>query len=73
MVEPFQLSPHSADRYIWKWTANGNYSASSAYRAIFYGMTSLIGAKFVWGASVPPKVKFLFWFALHGRLWTVER
>jgi hypothetical protein len=24
-------------------------------------------------ASVPLKVKLFFWFALHGRLWTVER
>ena len=22
---------------------------------------------------MPPKVKFFFWLALHGRLWTVER
>jgi len=65
--------PHSSNRFIWKWTANGNYTASLAYRAFFTGMTSLIGAKHVWRAAVPPKVKFLFWLALHGRLWTAER
>ena len=73
LVEPVQLSPQVADRYIWKWTSSGNYSTSSAYRAFFCGMTSLIGAMFVWRASMPPKVKFFFWLALHGRLWTVER
>ncbi|XP_066391907.1 uncharacterized protein [Miscanthus floridulus] len=30
-------------------------------------MTALVGAK------VPPRVKFFFWLALHGRLWTAER
>jgi len=40
-------SPRVADRYIWKWTPSGNYSASSAYRAFFFGMTSLLGAMFV--------------------------
>jgi hypothetical protein len=26
----------------------------------------------VWRASVPPKVKFFFWLALHDHLWTAE-
>jgi len=71
-LETFQLSPHTSDRFIWKWTASGTYNASSAYRAFFIGMTSLPGAKFVWRAAVPPKVKFFFWLALHGRLWTAD-
>jgi hypothetical protein len=73
MVDDIQLQPHVPDRFIWKWTANGEYTASSAYRAFFVGMTSLVGAMDVWRASVPPKVKFFFWLALHGRLWTAER
>ncbi|XP_066342265.1 uncharacterized protein [Miscanthus floridulus] len=36
-------------------------------------MTTLAGAKQLWKAAVPPKVKFFFWQALHGRLWTAER
>ena len=71
--EGIQLQLHAPDRFIWKWTGNGEYTASSAYRAFFIGMTLLVGAKDVWRASVPPKVKFFFWLALHGRLWTAER
>jgi hypothetical protein len=32
----------------------------------------MLGAKDVWRTSTPPKVKFFFWLALHGRLWTAE-
>jgi hypothetical protein len=32
----------------------------------------MLGAKDVCRASTPPKVKFFFWLALHGRLWTTE-
>jgi hypothetical protein len=33
----------------------------------------MAGAKELWRAIVSPKVKFFFWLALHGRLWTTER
>jgi hypothetical protein len=36
-------------------------------------MTSMLGARHVWKAAVPPKVKFFFWMELHGRLWTADR
>jgi hypothetical protein len=35
-------------------------------------MTTLVGAKHVWRSTVPSKVKFFFWLALHGRPWTAE-
>jgi hypothetical protein len=72
-LEVIQLSPLDSNRFIWKWSENGAYTASSAYRAYFTGMTALVGARHVWKSAVPPKVKFFFWLALHGRLWTVER
>jgi hypothetical protein len=34
---------------------------------------TLLGSRELWRANVPPKVKFFFWLALHGRLWTAER
>jgi hypothetical protein len=49
------------------------FYVSLAYRSFFIGRTTLKGAKEVWRAAVPPKVKFFFWLALHGRLWTAER
>lgn len=63
------LQPLECDRFIWRWTLDGTYSASSAYRAL----SSLLGAKELWKASVPPKVKLFFWLALHGFIWMAER
>lgn len=36
-------------------------------------MTSLPGAKELWRSRAPPRSKFFFWLALHGRLWTANR
>jgi hypothetical protein len=66
-VESIQLQPGVQDRFVWKWSGAGDYSSSSAYQA-----TTMLGAKDVGHASTPPKVKFFFWLALHGRLWTAE-
>ena len=73
MLQDVQLRPLEYDRFIWRWSADGQYSVRSAYRAYFVGWTSMAGAKELWRAAVPPKVKFFFWIALHGRLWTAEQ
>lgn len=39
------LDPSTPDRFIWKWSSSGSYSASSTYRAFFCGSTELLGAK----------------------------
>lgn len=44
-LESVQLRPLVGDRFIWRWTPDGTYSASSAYRSFFLGMSSLLGAK----------------------------
>lgn len=73
LLRSVQLNPLQADRFVWRWSADGKYSASSAYRAFFVGSTSLLDAKELWRTKAPPKVKFFFWLALHGRLWTAAR
>jgi hypothetical protein len=72
-LDAVELDPLQADRFVWKWLADGKYSASSTYRALFAGSTLLLGAKELWKTKAQPKVKFFFWLALHRRLWTVER
>lgn len=67
------LQPLQSDRFVWKWSADGNYSVSSTYRAFFVGSTALCGAKELWRTKAPPKVKLFFWLALHRILWTSDR
>ena len=73
VLRDVSLNPMQEDRFVWRWSADGKYSASSAYRAFFVGSTSLLGAKELSKAKAPPRVKFFFWLALHGRLWTADR
>ena len=42
-------------------------------QSLLHWWTNMAGAKELWRAAVPPKMKFFFWLALHGRLWTAER
>jgi hypothetical protein len=42
-LQNFHLSDEP-DILIWKWSSNGEFSSSSAYRAMFLGRTSLAGA-----------------------------
>jgi hypothetical protein len=72
-LENVQLRPLEANRFVWRWTTDGQYSVSSAYRAFFTSWTTLLGSRELWRANVSSKVKFFFWLALHGRLWTAER
>ena len=67
------LDQTRSDRFVWKWSADGKYSASSTYRAFFAGSTVLLGARELWKTRAPPKVKFFRWLAFHGRLWTADR
>jgi hypothetical protein len=67
------LDDLTSDWFVWRWSADGTYSASSAYKAFFIEMTSLRGARELWKARAPPKCKFFFWHLLHDRLWTTAR
>ena len=68
-----QLRSDVEDDITWKFEANGEYSASSAYRAQFLGSTSTTMNKTVWKVWAPPKVKFFSWLAIQNRIWTVDR
>jgi hypothetical protein len=70
MLDDVQLSQANLDKIIWRWTMGGEYSSSLAYHAFFIGAIPLLGAEELWRASAPPKVKFFFRLALHGRIWT---
>lgn len=60
------------DRITWRWTANGEYSASSAYNAQFIGASIPFNANKIWMAKTEAKCKFFAWLALHGKTLTAD-
>jgi len=60
------------DRAIWRWTADGVYTASFCYLAAFQGAIACFSWKLTWKSWPPPKVKFFIWLAHLDRCWTAE-
>jgi hypothetical protein len=61
------------DTFSWSLDESGEYSAASAYGAMFFGSVALPGAKLVWKTAAPPRVRYFFWLTLHGWCWTRHR
>ena len=66
------LSPEP-DKLVWRWTANGVYSAKSAYLASFHTSANSAAWKLIWKSWAPNRVKFFHWLADLDRCWTAER
>jgi hypothetical protein len=75
ICQSIDLTSGISDPFVWKWTADGEYTAASAYRVFLFGTMELAGAREVWKAPapLPPKIRFFFSLVLRGRLWTAER
>jgi hypothetical protein len=71
-VADIQLSDQP-DRTMWRWTANGEYSAKSAYTMLHTGSTPFSDHKLVWKTWEPLRVKIFLWLALKRRHWTRDR
>lgn len=68
-----QLDASAPDKIIWNWTANGEYSASSAYQAQFIGSEKLELKPLIWKPWAPQKCKFFAWLVTKNRVWTSDR
>ena len=68
LVHDFHLDDQAEDNIIWKHASNGIYTASTAYKAQFLGLTLSPMDRMVWKAWAPPKVKFFAWLALQDRI-----
>jgi hypothetical protein len=71
-LRKFYLSDQP-DRFIWKWSPTGEFTSSSAYRALFPGRTPVAGAERIWKIQAPGRCRFFGWLVLHGRCWTSHR
>ena len=73
LVHDFHLDDHVEDDIVWKHADDGQYSAATAYKAQFLGLTHSPIHHMVWRACPPPKVKFFAWLTLQDRNWTADR
>ena len=71
-LQDVQLTPDMADSIRWRWTADGQYSARSAYQIQFEGLHRSNFADLIWRNKVQPKVQFFTWLALRGRCSTAD-
>jgi hypothetical protein len=60
------------DTISWRWTADGQYSTSSAYKIQFSSNYSKMNLCPIWKANVEPKCRFFAWTLLHKRILTVD-
>ena len=61
LVQNVQLTD-SEDEIRWKWTADGNYTAKSAYIIQFSGAYCTFDAKAIWRAKTEGKHRFFLGF-----------
>jgi hypothetical protein len=62
-IDHIQLQVEELDRFVWHWTASGQYSSKSAYESLFVGESSILGAKELWKSRAPNKCRFFILLA----------
>jgi hypothetical protein len=72
-IEEVERDDHQADRYTWKGSTSGRYSARDTYNMLCHGSVWDGNHEQVWKPRVPLKCKIFIWLALRDRLWTAER
>jgi hypothetical protein len=72
-IQDVALLPQQEDKILWLHTADGKYTASSAYRIQFVGMIKSMASTNTWKTKAPPRCRFFTWLMLQNRLWTAAR
>jgi hypothetical protein len=67
-IDQIQLHTGEPDKFVWKWTSSGRFSSKSAYEAMFFGESSILGVRELWKTHAPNKCRFYVWLAILDRL-----
>jgi hypothetical protein len=73
LVNEINFDEDTKDDIKWKFTANGEYSAASAYSTQFQGMVNSFMMEAVWKSWAPSKSKLFAWLILQNRVWSADR
>ena len=72
-LQGITVQPTHEDKITWLHTADGQYTARSAYKIQFLGMASSMTAEITWKTKAPPKCRFFTWLMLQNRIWIAAR
>jgi hypothetical protein len=72
-LEGVLLQQDRLDKILWKWCESGSLSTSLAYKAMFIGQSSILGAKELWNMKALGKCCFFTWLLMLSHCWTSER
>jgi hypothetical protein len=61
------------DQMFWRWTANGEYTAKSAYNIQFSGSYTRVDSQVLWKAPMEGKHKFFAWLLVHNKILTADK
>ena len=71
-VHQIQLT-NMSDQIFWKWTANGVYTAKSAYLAQLKGTYCSFDADAIWHAHAEGKHRFFAWLLVQEKILTADK
>jgi len=71
-VQELQLS-NNPDTIAWRWTADGVYTAKSAYKAQFLGSYSPFRGDYIWQAEAEGKHRFFAWLLVQSKILTADQ
>jgi hypothetical protein len=73
MISEVELQVGVQDKHIWRLTKSGQYTARSAYEALFQGAVYFRPFERIWKSWAPPKCCFFMWLVAHNRCWTADQ
>jgi hypothetical protein len=73
LLEGVVLQEGISDRHIWRLSSSREYTAKSAYDALFEGALSFAPYERIWKSWAPPKCRFFMWLVALNRCWTADR
>jgi hypothetical protein len=65
LLSNVNLSTVANDLVVWKWTVDGMYSTTSAYKIQFQGSLPQFQVGKLWKIKIELKVKVFGWTAMH--------
>lgn len=71
-LENVQLRPGTLDTVVWRWSADGTYSATTAYKLQFEGSIRTNFEDNIWNSGAPLKCRVFAWLAILGKCHTAD-